>query len=119
MQGVAVETALASALKGHERQIKGMSSGLLRTDTQLALPTPPATPVEVDSKLSLLHFPCCNETVKLEQQEEHFCPICGMEKSPAPSFSSLLHPSKMKASWKQKSTMPFEKDAEKVRTSSR
>ena len=35
--------------------------------------------MEADGDFTLLHFPCCNETVKVERHDKHFCIICGLE----------------------------------------
>jgi len=77
MQGVAVDVVLAPELKKLEREIKQSSGGLFGLSTDI--PKPPASPIEADGDFTLLHFPCCNETVKVEKHQKHFCIICGME----------------------------------------
>lgn len=42
-------------------------------------------PMETDDPLAILRFPCCNEAIKVDRRDRHFCIICGdevdMEKS--------------------------------------
>ena len=79
MQSVAVNVALGPELKKLERQLKGMSKGLLKVDMTSDLSEPLPAPTETDDLLDILHLPCCNETVKATRHERHFCIICGTE----------------------------------------
>lgn len=79
MQAVATNVALGPELKKIERQLKQASKGLLTIDMKSDLPEPSAPPIEIDDPLYIVHFPCCNETVKVTRHERHFCIICGME----------------------------------------
>lgn len=79
MQSVAADVALAPELKKFERQLKGMSKGFLKASMNSNLPKPPPAPMETDDWLDILHFPCCDETVKVTRHERHFCIICGTE----------------------------------------
>lgn len=79
MQAVAANVALAPELKKLERQMKGMSTGFLKIDMKSNLPKPGQPPMEADDALDILHFPCCNETVKVTRHNHHFCIICGTE----------------------------------------
>lgn len=79
MQAVATSVALGPELKKLERQLKRAPKGLLTIDMKSDLPEPSAPPMETDDPLDIVHFPCCNETVKVTRHERHFCIICGME----------------------------------------
>lgn len=59
--------------------MKGMSDGLLKIHMKSNLPKPPPTPMEPDSALDIIRFPCCNETIKVTRHDHHFCIICGAE----------------------------------------
>ena len=79
MQAVAANVVMAPELRRFRQKIQGMSSGLLSFDVTYDLSEPSALPVEDDSPFDALHFPCCNETIKVEMQQRHFCLICGTE----------------------------------------
>nr|VFK42611.1 MAG: TIR domain-containing protein [Candidatus Kentron sp. TC] len=79
MQAVAADIALGPELKKLERQLKGMSNGLIEIELKSSLPKPPPAPMETDDPLETLRFPCCNETIKVTRHNQHFCIICGTE----------------------------------------
>lgn len=78
-QSVAIDTVVAPELKKLQRQMKRASNGFFKINLDLNLPKPSDSPIETDEPLAILHFPCCDETVKLRKQEQHFCIICGTE----------------------------------------
>ena len=79
IQVVAANVTLTPELKKLERQLKGISNGFLKVDMKSNLPKPPPPPMETDDPFDILHFPCCNETIKAARHEQHFCIICGTE----------------------------------------
>lgn len=79
MQAVAANVAVAPELKKLERQMKGMSNDFLKIDMGSDLPKPGPPPMETDDPLDILHFPCCNETIKVRRHNHHFCIMCGTE----------------------------------------
>lgn len=79
IQAIATNVILAPELKKLERQLKGMTKGVLKVDMKTDLPKPPSAPMESDDPLSILRFPCCNETIKVVLHHQHFCVICGRE----------------------------------------
>jgi hypothetical protein len=79
MQAVAADIVLAPELKKLERQLKGVSKGPLRIEVKSEVPKPPPPPMETDEAFDILHFPCCNETIKATRHIRHFCIICGTE----------------------------------------
>jgi len=79
MQSVATNVVLAPELKKLERQLKGASKGFLKIDMKSNLPKPSAPPMEADGSMAILHFPCCNETIKADKHNKLFCVICGKE----------------------------------------
>lgn len=85
VQAIAANRVLGPELEKFRRKQKGMSSGLLKFDMKVELPTPGAPPMETGETLDTLCFSCCNETVKLVQQAKHYCIICGKEADMAAS----------------------------------
>ncbi|MFH1717598.1 MAG: toll/interleukin-1 receptor domain-containing protein [Planctomycetota bacterium] len=79
MQVVAANTALAPELRKLERELKGMSNEFLKIDVKSDLTESPLPPMETDDAFDMLHFPCCNETIKVTRNERYFCTICGTE----------------------------------------
>lgn len=89
-QSVAIDTLLAPELRKSQRQMNRVSNGLFKISLDLDLPRPSGSPVETDESLTILHFPCCDETIKIEEQEQHFCIICGTEISMIESTSKKI-----------------------------
>lgn len=79
MQAVATNVALGPELKKLEPKLKGMSKGFLKIEMKSTLPKPPPAPMETDDPFDILHFPCCNEKIKVTRYNHHFCIICGTE----------------------------------------
>ena len=79
MQEVALDVLVAPELKKLDRELKRESDGLFSVNIESDLPKPSAPPMETDEPFDILHFPCCQETVKLNRQQSHFCIICGTE----------------------------------------
>ena len=79
MQAVATDVIVAPELKKLERQVKGSAGGFLSVSVKTDLSKPSSPPMEIDDPFEILHFPCCQETVKLNRQQIHFCIICGTE----------------------------------------
>ena len=79
LQAVALDVVLAPELKKLERELKRESGGLFSVSIESDLPKPSVPPMETDEPFDILHFPCCQETVKLNRQQSHFCIICGTE----------------------------------------
>ena len=79
IQAVAADVTLSPEFKKLERQLKGMSTGLLKISMTSNLPKPPPAPMETDDPLDMLHLPCCDETIEVVRHERHFCIICGTE----------------------------------------
>lgn len=79
IQAVAASVVVAPELKKLERHLKGMSKGILKIDVNSSISSPPPPPMETDEPFAILHFPCCNETIKVERRDHHFCVICGTE----------------------------------------
>jgi hypothetical protein len=79
LQSIATSVFVAPELKKLERELKRSSGGLLKIDIKSDLPEPGRAPIETDDPLTVMFFPCCNESVKVERHEHHFCVICGQE----------------------------------------
>ena len=79
MQAVAANVLVAPELRRFQQQIKGESSDLLSFDVTYDLPEPSPPPVENDGPFDVLYFPCCKETIKVTEQQRHFCITCGTE----------------------------------------
>lgn len=79
MQVVAANVVLSPEFKKLERQLKELSKGFLRVGLKTDIPKPPPPPMETDDDLSILHFPCCRERIKVQRHDKHFCVICGQE----------------------------------------
>jgi len=79
IQAVAANMVLAPELKNLERQLEGASKGFLKVDVKSNFSKPSPPPIETDDAFDILHFPCCNETVKATRHNRHFCIICGTE----------------------------------------
>jgi hypothetical protein len=90
IQAVAANVYLEPELKKLERQINGTSSGLFKIDMKSNLPKPPPAPIETDDPFDILHFPCCNETIKVVRHDKHFCIICGEEVDMTISDSKMI-----------------------------
>ena len=75
IQAVAINIALMPELK----KLKLASGGLLKFNMKSDISNPTAPPIEADEPMTVLHFPCCNESIKVERYERHFCIICGTE----------------------------------------
>lgn len=85
IQAVTADVVLGPELKRLEREMKRASGGFLKIDIKTELPEAGSPPMETDETLDILHFLCCNETVKLTRHERHFCIICGKEMDMAAS----------------------------------
>ncbi len=70
--------------------MKGMSQGFLKIDMKSNLPKPSPAPMETDDLFDILHFPCCNETIKVTRHNQHFCIICGIESDMTISNSKMV-----------------------------
>jgi hypothetical protein len=79
LQKVATGVVAVPELKKLERELERASDGFSQLDLKTDLPKPGPPPMETDDALSVLHFPCCNESVKVERRQQHFCVICGQE----------------------------------------
>lgn len=79
LEAVATNVALVPEFKKMEQQLKRNSKGFLQIDMKTDLPKTPPPPMEIDEPFDMLHFPCCNETLKLTPRQNHFCIICGTE----------------------------------------
>lgn len=80
IQSLVVNTTLIPELKKFQRQTQLSSNGPLRLEIKSDSSLPVEPPMETDDAfMKVLHFPCCNETIKVEQHEKHFCIICGTE----------------------------------------
>jgi hypothetical protein len=79
MKSVAANVLIAPELKKLERQLKGASKGLLRIEMTSTMRSPSPPPMETDDPLDVLHFPCCDETIKATRHNRHFCITCGTE----------------------------------------
>ena len=79
MQEVALDVLVVPELKKLERELKRASGGLISASLNSDLPQPSPPPMETDDPFDIIHFPCCQETVKVNQQQSHFCIICGTE----------------------------------------
>ena len=76
---VATDVVVAPELKKLEREFQGGSEGLLSITMEYDPPKPSHPPIETDASFDILRFPCCEETIKINRQKQHFCIICGME----------------------------------------
>ena len=61
--------------RGIGRETGGLISFNLTSDS----PKQSKPPMETDDPYRVLHFPCCQETLKLKRRQNHFCIICGKE----------------------------------------
>lgn len=78
-QSVALSSLVRPELKKLEQQIKNASKGLIKFGTKVEIPEPQSPPMETDDAFDLIHFPCCNETIKVSPNCQLFCVICGKE----------------------------------------
>lgn len=76
---VIMSAVVAPELDKLRRELTRSSSGWLKIGLKADIPVPPPPPVETDVALDILHFPCCNETVKVTPHASLFCIICGRE----------------------------------------
>ena len=76
---VATDVVVVPELKKIERALKGTSTGLFKTSFDSNLTKSSRPPIETDKPSDILHFRCCNESIKVNCQQRHFCIICGME----------------------------------------
>lgn len=72
LSAVAESIFVAPAMKKLQRSLGGKSKGSFSVSQ-----TPP--PIDPDSDFPILHFPCCNESIKVSLQPKLFCIICGKE----------------------------------------
>ena len=79
MQAVALETMVVPKLRNLERQFKRSPGSFINVRVKSDIPKPSPPPMETDDPFDILHFPCCQETVKVNGQQSHFCIICGTE----------------------------------------
>lgn len=79
IQGLAMERLVAPSLRQLAKDLGSSSSDFLQINTKLDLPEPPVEPIDTDGNFNVLHFPCCNQTAKLEPQDQYFCVACGSE----------------------------------------
>ncbi len=79
IEATAADVMLGQELKRLEHELKKASGGFLKIEMKTETPTAGTPPMETDEMLGILRFPCCNETVKLNRHERHFCIICGKE----------------------------------------
>ena len=79
IEAVAADVMLGPELKRLERELERTSGEFLKIEMKAEIPTAGPPPMETDEMLDILHFPCCNETVKLNRHDRHFCIICGKE----------------------------------------
>ena len=79
MKAVALDVVVAPEFRKLERELTRASGGLIsaRLNTDSIQHSHP--PMETDAPLEIFQFPCCQETVKLIEQQNHFCIICGTE----------------------------------------
>ena len=61
------------------RKLEQPSGGLISVNLESDLPRQSQPPMETDDPYDVLHFPCCQETLKLKRRQKHFCIICGTE----------------------------------------
>src|SRR5690606_21605158 len=79
MKAVATSVLVAPELKNLERALKRSAGGLFKIGMKSNLPSPGPPPMETDDPFTVIHFQCCNESVKVERHDKHFCVICGQE----------------------------------------
>lgn len=90
IKAVTADVVLGPEIKKLEREVKRASSGLLKIDMKAEIPEAGPPPMETYEMLDILHFPCCNETVKLTRHERHYCIICGKEMDMAVSGAKRI-----------------------------
>jgi hypothetical protein len=78
-QAVAASELIAPHLRDLARQLDRSSNSFIKFKLEGNIPDPPPPPMETDDQLDMLHFPCCDETIKVARHPKHFCIICGME----------------------------------------
>lgn len=79
MKAVATSAIVGPELERFGRDLSRSSGGLLKIETKVDVPVPGPPPMEADEPFDIIHFPCCNETVKVTRQSSLFCLICGSE----------------------------------------
>ena len=78
-QAVAMDVVVTPKLKNLERDLEKVSGGFINVSLKSDIPKPPPPPMETDDPFDILYFPCCQEILKLNRQQNHFCIICGTE----------------------------------------
>lgn len=79
LQAVALDIVVAPELKKIERELKRASDGTITVSIESDFPEISPPPMETDDPFDMLCFPCCNEIIKVNRQQNHFCIICGKE----------------------------------------
>ena len=90
VQAVTVSTVIAPQLEELRRGLESTSDGFLKLDVTPGIPETSVPPMEADSDLQMLRFPCCHETVKVANEQEYYCIICGGEINMAPENSTKI-----------------------------
>lgn len=79
IQAVTANAVFGPELERLEREMKSASNGFLKIHMNAEIPEAGSPPMEADEMLDILRFTCCNETVKLNRHDRHYCIICGKE----------------------------------------
>ena len=67
------------AARGKKIDVPAGLVAWIERETKLGNPALQSAVQETDDPLDILHFPCCNETIKVTRHNHHFCIICGTE----------------------------------------
>ncbi len=79
VEAVATDGVIAPEIKKLERTLNASSEGFFNISSESNLATPSRPPIETHTPFDILYFRCCKESIKVNQQQRHFCIICGME----------------------------------------
>ena len=79
VQAIAASTVVAPELDKLAQELERMSGGFARLDMTSDIIEASIPPMETDDDLRALRLPCCGEIVKVEQEQEYYCIICGGE----------------------------------------
>jgi hypothetical protein len=90
VQVVAANEFLGPELKRLERDLNRSAKGFLQIGFKADISKPPPPPIDPDDPFYIMHFPCCNEAVKVIRQPSLFCVICGSEINMAASESTKV-----------------------------
>ena len=77
IRSVATDVVVRPELEKFQRQLKSISNEMFDIKMTSDIPDPIVSPVETDDPLEVVHFQCCEETIKVVHGNKYYCIICG------------------------------------------